>query len=284
MNRRKSIKIKPSNKFLPILCSVSYNKKKYQIHYYKHIKSPKKPTLVITANIHGIEKISSLVALDFCKKMVKLGQKSPVNFVCIPCLNPFGLAHKTRCNGNGVDLMRNSPLRTKKKTFFFGGQNWSNRLPYFQGEKLEKENEIWLKLMKKIWKSTKGPVFHIDIHSGFGWKTSIWPPHTRSFKTKRNKQLFLPFKKMAAQNGMKYSDIPYNISGDMLDHLYELSPRNRAAAATMEIGTWKWIYTMPWRIGLASNWFNPPEKILKKVVREHSKALMTLVNQSHKPN
>jgi len=268
-----------TSKSFSILGSVSYNGKSYLIRYFKHITSPKKPTIVITANIHGIEKISSLVASDFCKKMKKLGKKAPVNFVCVPCLNPFGLANKTRCNGNDVDLMRNSPLKIPNKTFFFGGQNWSKKLPYFQGKKLEKENAIYLKLMKKIWAATKGPIFHIDIHSGFGWKTSIWPPHTRSFKSKRNKKLFLPFQKMADQNGMKYSDIPYNISGDMLDYLYELSPRNRAAATTMEIGTWKWIYTMPWRIGLASNWFNPPKRILKKVVKDHSKALMTLVEE-----
>jgi len=36
---------------------------------------------------------------------------------------------------------------------------------------------------------------------------------------------------------------------------------------------------MPWRIGLASNWFNPPKRILNKVVKDHSEALKNLTTQ-----
>ena len=44
-------------------------------------------------------------------------------------------ASTTRCNGNGVDLMRNSPTRAGKDvSYLVGRQNFSRHLPWYMGD------------------------------------------------------------------------------------------------------------------------------------------------------
>lgn len=70
-------------------------------------------TLIIGA-IHGVEPQS----MDFCNFYIQENKDKPFPDDCylliIPCINPDGIALKTRVNANGVDLNRNFPASSWK--------------------------------------------------------------------------------------------------------------------------------------------------------------------------
>ena len=253
------------------------NKKKYPIYLASIFNSPTAPTLIITAGCHGLEEIGCKISLSFLNAFMKYNlQNQSINLFVIPVLNPYGLITKHRSNINGVDLMRNGPVKKKEKsTFFFGGHNWSSLFPFYRGTKLQPENKILISLMEEIYAKTNDKIFYIDIHSGFGSKNIILL--SPSSKLTRNKKLFSIFINQAQTAGMKVGELPYLIQGDMLDYLYNLFPKERSAFATIEIGTWKYLRRHPWLIFKIKNWFNPPKKYTKEVVELHTSMLINML-------
>lgn len=93
-------------------------------------KAIKKNLSGLVAGVHGLETIGIRVLLDFLDDLfvrktsvlyneIKNGE---LGIVCIPILNPGGVAMKRRSNPKGVDLMRNSGVEAVKAPFFFGGR------------------------------------------------------------------------------------------------------------------------------------------------------------------
>src|SRR5579872_3550205 len=78
---------------------------------------PAAPTVGFFAGAHGLEKIGSEVVLSYMRTLLELlrwdknflDRLEHSRLVFMPLLNPVGIVNRTRSNGNGIDLMRNSP-------------------------------------------------------------------------------------------------------------------------------------------------------------------------------
>jgi hypothetical protein len=88
-----------------------------------HIPStqPSERSVLVCANIHGVEFIGNRVATGFLRLLPQLGLLERASVWVAPCLNPDGYARTwaeggdaplgaLRCNARGVDLNRNFPL------------------------------------------------------------------------------------------------------------------------------------------------------------------------------
>ena len=82
---------------------------------------PTAHAVLICANIHGVEFVSSRVALSVLRQLPSLSLLEQTAVWVAPCLNPDGYARTwecegqaslaaLRCNANGVDLNRNFPM------------------------------------------------------------------------------------------------------------------------------------------------------------------------------
>ena len=61
--------------------------------------------------------------------------------VFMPIVNPAGVFRGSRCNANGVDLMRNAPTEGVGKIKLYSGHRISPRLPWYRGEQTHMEKE-----------------------------------------------------------------------------------------------------------------------------------------------
>ena len=74
---------------------------------------PDVPVLAFFGGVHGLEK---------------------PRLVFVPIVIPVGVYLGTRCNGNGVDLMRNSPVEDVGAPRICSGQRITPRLPWYRGD------------------------------------------------------------------------------------------------------------------------------------------------------
>ena len=109
---------------------------------------PSLPAIGFFAGIHGLERIGTQVLLNFMRGLLSrlAWDKSlhqllqDVRLVFMPLINPGGMWQATRCNPNGVDLMRNAPIEAAGKVpFLLGGHRYSRHLPWYRGP----ENAEW---------------------------------------------------------------------------------------------------------------------------------------------
>ncbi|MBN8447265.1 MAG: DUF2817 domain-containing protein [Gammaproteobacteria bacterium] len=152
----------------------------------------KKPTLLLTGGVHGLERIGSAVVIAFLESLLQRlewdhglqHQLSQLNMLFLPMVNPVGMAAHTRSNGNGVDLMRNAPVACEEKAaFLVGGQQYSAKLPWFRGNPSEPEAEtqmLFALVRDKLFQSPFSMV--LDCHSGFGQVDRLWFPYAKSRK------------------------------------------------------------------------------------------------------
>lgn len=182
----------------------------------KHPSQPKR--ILLCANIHGLELISSLVAMRFLQNLRRPTQAlSMLTAQCeiwvIPSINPDGYARtveqqgcgtlkELRCNSNGVDLNRNFPLPdagtrpTSSFGGFFGGSNDPDK-PFFRGTAPLSEPET--AALDALFERTH---FHASasLHSCMG---ALLPPYVQSkFDAKQYKKLCMAFRQ--AQTHTRY--------------------------------------------------------------------------------
>lgn len=274
------------------LTQIKYKGGTYPIYSFTiGSKDPTHPVLFITGGVHGIERIGSQLAWSFLKTTLdrliwdKAHQElfQHIRLVFIPLVNPVGYFNFKRCNGNDVDLMRNSPVRAVEKTpFLLGGQRFSRMLPWYQGDPdiLEEENLVlYAKFFEVASQSKK--VISIDFHSGFGMKDRIWFPYSYTSK---------PFDKIAemhAFSSLFEETYPYHIykiepqskgyllNGDIWDYFYlklkAINPEVTYLPLTLEMGSWIWVRKNPWQIFSKQGMFNPvKEHRLKRTYRRHN--------------
>ena len=118
-------------------------------------RNPTAPVFLLTAGVHGLERIGTRVVNSYLKTLISLAQwdesihhlLSKVRFVVIPILNPVGMYLSWRSNGNGVDLMRNAPVEADPGTTpgIAGGHRISPKLPWYRGllgQPMEQEGQI----------------------------------------------------------------------------------------------------------------------------------------------
>src|SRR5262249_44073490 len=141
---------------------------------------------------HGLEKIGSEVVLAYMHTLLEFmrwdrhfqGRLKDSRLVFMPILNPVGIVQRTRSNGNGIDLMRNSPLDGEEAGAAIDrGHRLSSQLPLFRGD-VGKTMEVEVQaLFEVLEKEILGSqiALTVDVHSGFGAQDRFWFPysHTR---------------------------------------------------------------------------------------------------------
>ena len=84
--------------------------------YSKKFGSGDKLTLII-GGVHGDEPAGFISALKFAQFLKRNPSAIKNSVIIVPCINPDGLANRTRVNARGVDINRNFPGKTWSSEF-----------------------------------------------------------------------------------------------------------------------------------------------------------------------
>ncbi len=252
-------------------------------------EEPTAPTLILTGGVHGIERIGAELCLSLLKTTLEKitwdesfrQLLKSIRLVFFPLVNPAGYFNFTRSNGNGVDLMRNSPVdATEKVHFLLGGQRFSKILPWYRGEVgvVEKENQVLFERFNQDCQKSNC-VISIDFHSGFGLKDRLWFPYSKT------RQPFEHLAEMHSLTSLFERTHPYHIyqiepqsegyllHGDIWDHLYmEFLKNNKGVylPLTLEMGSWMWVKKNPLQLISRAGLFNPiKDHRTKRIYRRH---------------
>ncbi|WP_372652111.1 DUF2817 domain-containing protein [Halobacteriovorax sp.] len=262
-----------------VLETIQYKDQSYPIHQFSIGDSKlNSPTLVLVGGVHGLEKIGTHVVLsylNFLFEQLKWNQDlqsffKNFNLIAIPMVNPVGVAHNKRSNGNGVDLMRNAPVDAiNKSLFLIGGHRISPLLPWYRGKKgdpMQAEAKTLCDAIKRvISKSPKTLV--IDFHSGFGLKDRLWYPYAKSsdqfpaIDQVNNIQKI--FDRTIPQHiyQIEPQSDQYTTHGDLWDYLFDWKEDNfnqhDFIPWTLEMGSWTWLKKNPIQIFSKLGLFNP---------------------------
>lgn len=262
------------------------------------------PTLGLFGGVHGLEKVGAhvvLAYLNFLFEQLKWNTNlqelfKKVRLVSIPIVNPIGLYNNTRCNGNGVDLMRNAPINSQEKvTPLVGGHYISNKLPWYRGHKdqMEKESQVLCKYVEhKLLSNTYS--MSIDFHSGFGLRDRLWYPYantkkpfeevTKVFKVQEVFNKTLPYHIYKIEPQSKH----YTTHGDLWDYLYKQKlaqhPNSHFLPWTLEMGSWAWFKKNPLQIFSAHGLFNPMKTHrFERTMRRHFLMMNFFLNIINNP-
>ncbi|QPK64149.1 zinc carboxypeptidase [Methylomonas sp. LL1] len=248
------------------------------------------PVLAFFGGVHGLEKIGSEVILSYLQTIIQLldwdeefaQRLERSRLVFMPIVNPVGVFRGTRCNANGVDLMRNAPIEGSGNTKLYSGHRLSPRLPWYRGDgsQMEAEAQALCQVVQRH--VTNAPLsIALDLHSGFGIHDRLWFPYAS------RKQ---PFPDIAEAHALKslfdrcypnhfYKIEPmsqeYVINGDLWDYLYDSFSQsdNRQGLflpLTLEMGSWLWLRKSPLHLFQRHGLFHPllPHR-QQRILRRH---------------
>lgn len=261
-----------------VIAHIQYRDIEFPIHCISlGSTSPDAPVLGFFGGVHGLEKIGSEVILSYMQTITELldwdeeflNRLEQSRLVFMPLVNPAGIYLGTRSNGNGVDLMRNSPAESVDAKRLYSGHRISSRLPWYRGDAVEMETEA-----QALCKVVERHLFNaplsiaIDLHSGFGVKDRLWFPYA-SRRT--------PFAFIAETLALKerfdrcyphhiYTIEPtcteYIINGDLWDYMFDSFIQRFASERlflpfTLEMGSWLWLRKNPLHLFQKHGWFHP---------------------------
>lgn len=238
---------------------------------------PGLPAIGFFGGIHGLERIGTQVLLGFLRSLLmRLAWDQSLHhmlqelrLVFMPLLNPGGMWQSTRCNPNGVDLMRNAPIEANGKVpFLLGGHRHSARLPWYRGPlggAMEAENTALCNAVQE--QLLKRPFsIALDCHSGFGLRDRIWFPHAHSQHPIDNLAEILSLEELFQQNYPNHrylfepQSLQYRTHGDLWDYLYLQAQSNSSRPflpLTLEMGSWLWVKKNPRQLFSRHGMFNP---------------------------
>lgn len=252
---------------------------------------PRAPVVGYFAGAHGLEKIGSEVVIAYMHTFLELlrwdaqvqQRLEQMRVVFMPILNPVGVVNRTRSNGNGVDLMRNSPLNADEPGgHFYRGHRNSPRWPWYRGAlggPMEVETQALIEILNTEILGSRAALT-VDVHSGFGAQDRFWFPYAHSRR---------PFPHLPEAYGLKrlfdmtypnhfYAFEPmsrqYTIHGDPWDYMYE---ENRVKIDggfflpfTLEMGSWMWLKKNPLQVFSKHGAFDPvlPHR-RSRILRRH---------------
>lgn len=248
------------------------------------------PCLSLIGGVHGLERIGTQVVLAYLGTLAERLQWDELTrnalersrIAAIPLLNPVGMRAGTRCNGSGVDLMRNGPASEQPSTgsFLVGGQRLSPLLPWYMGRqgRLEPESEALIEFVTSQVFGSQAAIA-LDVHSGFGFRDRLWFPYART------RQPFPHTAQMYALYELLNQTLPhhvyhtepqsraYTIDGDLWDHLYDESCERGGGVflpITLEMGSWTWVRKNPRQLFTLPGTFNPVKRHrLQRTLRRH---------------
>ncbi len=253
-------------------------------------QDPQAPVFALAAGVHGLERIGmqTLIALlstlleksKWDTMRIELLKKVRIAF--IPFVNPHGLAHLTRSNFNGVDLMRNAPVEVTQTSYpFYGGQSLTPKLPWFRGNplQLEPESQALIDFCKKTFFESN-QIIAIDFHSGFGVQDRLWFPYASQkipFECFSEVTAFFDlFEKSHPHHfyQIEPTSTQYLIAGDLWDYIFKLykaqNPDGVFLPITLEMGSWIWVRKNPLQVFSRTGLFHPfKTHRQKRVLRRH---------------
>lgn len=271
------------------------------------------PVVGLFGGVHGLERIGSQVVLSYLRCLAEYlvwddyarDLMSKIKLISIPIINPYGFWHSRRSNGNGVDLMRNSPVEGESGHIpkLVGGHRYGPWLPWYRGvagASMESEAQAVISFVQKH--AFGSPyIVTLDCHSGFGYKDRLWFPYAKTKTPFPNLLDMFQFKNLLddALPHHIYHIEPqsksYCTHGDLWDYLYE---KNRAKNVnslylplTLEMGSWLWVKKNPTQFFSMTGPFNPiVEHRKKRVLRRHLPFLEFIIRSTagfknwHKPD
>lgn len=260
---------------------------------------PSDPVLILCGGIHGLERIGTQVNLALMKSLIELSKwdnttkeiLNKIRIIFYPLQNPGGMLRKQRSNPNGIDLMRNAPLKAEDKTFFLlGGHQLSPKLPWYQGLNngvMEVESQsLVTDVLQELKKSNVA--ISLDIHSGFGLQDQLWFPFAYS------KKPFTFLAELYAWKNLLEITHPYHFyvlepqsknyvtHGDLWDYIFlewknnlkpdplDLIAKPIYLPLCLELGSWLWIKKNPRQLFSSLGPFNPivPHR-KQRILRRH---------------
>jgi predicted deacylase len=246
------------------------------------------PVLGLFGGVHGLERIGSQVVLALMKSFSEhllwdetiQSALQKIRVVFFPLINPIGMLEKTRCNPQGVDLMRNAPVEAfEKPSFLIGGQHFSSKLPWYRGgPNLEPESAAVVQFCREQF--FKSPaVITVDFHSGFGIQDQIWFPYAKTSKPfphlAEMKALDENFERTHPHHFYKVEPqaLNYTTHGDLWDYIYDLYRQENSRTylpLALEMGSWLWVRKNPLQLFSSLGVFNPikPHR-QKRILRRH---------------
>ncbi|HUW76566.1 MAG TPA: M14 family zinc carboxypeptidase [Gallionella sp.] len=252
---------------------------------------PKLPAIGFFGGIHGLERIGTQVLLYFLRGLLSRLEwdgslhhmLQEVRLVFMPLVNPGGMWQSTRCNPQGVDLMRNAPIEAPGRVpFLLGGHRISPSLPWYRGMAgagMEIEN---LALCRTVEEEllTRSFSIAVDCHSGFGSRDRVWFPYAHSVDPIAHLADIFTLEKLFQEihPNHKYLFEPqcfqYRTHGDIWDYLYLQAQQDKHKTflpLTLEMGSWLWVKKNPRQLFSRHGLFNPSvEHRLHRVLRGHT--------------
>lgn len=252
---------------------------------------PALPAIGFFGGVHGLERIGTQVLLYFLRSLITrlAWDKSlhhllqNVRLVFMPLINPGGMWQSTRCNLQGVDLMRNAPIEAEDKVpFLLGGHRISPHLPWYRGvagTAMQAESQVLCDVVQKELLSHPFSIA-VDCHSGFGLRDRVWFPHAHTVHPINHLADIIALEELFQQTypNNRYLFEPqsmhYRTHGDIWDYLYlqaEKEKHKTFLPLTLEMGSWLWIKKNPRQLLSLQGLFNPiVEHRLNRVLRGHA--------------
>jgi hypothetical protein len=275
-----------------VMCEVSAADERLPV-YQLTLGNPDRnlPAIGFFGGIHGLERIGTQVLLYFLRGLLARLEwdnslhhiLQHVRVIFMPLINPGGMRQSTRCNPQGVDLMRNAPIEAEGSVpFLLGGHRISPRLPWYRGAAgagMESENRA---LCHTVQQELLTHPFSIavDCHSGFGLRDRIWFPYAHSMNPIAHLADIFVLEELFRQNypNNKYlfepQSMQYRTHGDVWDYLYLQAQKDKSKTflpLTLEMGSWLWVKKNPRQLFSLEGMFNPSvEHRLYRVLRRHT--------------
>jgi predicted deacylase len=251
------------------------------------------PTLGLFGGVHGLERVGAQTVLAYLESLAEqlswdthLRESfEHVRIVSMPMINPIGTFFGTRSNGNGVDLMRNSPVEAVgTPARLIGGHRVSPKLPYYRGAlgaPMEVESKALIEYVQtEIYPSSAAIM--LDVHSGFGIQDRLWYPFAKSTEVFPQMHHIEGLRTLLDRSYPNHiyiiesQSVQYTTHGDLWDHLYgewvKLGhPMTRLfCPITLEMGSWMWVRKNPLQLFSAMGRFNPiKQHRYKRTMRRH---------------
>src|SRR5665811_2219202 len=237
-----------------VACEVSAGDKRFPIYQLAlGNPDPKLPAIGFFGGVHGLERIGTQVLLYFLRGLLTRLEwdnslhhmLQNVRLVFMPLINPGGMWQSTRCNPQGVDLMRNAPIDAADKVpFLLGGHRISPRLPWYRGAagaEMESENQALCSIVREELLARPFSIA-VDCHSGFGLRDRVWFPHAHSVNPIAHLADILTLEELFQQAypNNKYlfepQSLQYRTHGDVWDYLYLQAQQDKSNLFTFDAG------------------------------------------------
>lgn len=255
---------------------------------------PHCPTVIFVGGIHGVERIGSQVIIAFLDNILERLQWdnhfqqlfNQVRVAFLPLVNPAGFLNNTRCNGQGIDLMRNAPSDAIcSTTWLVGGHRISRHLPWYRGNQgLAHESEILLSFVSDLVERSS-LTLSLDAHSGFGLRDHLWFPYAGNIapypmlgQTYSLMSLFDQTYPYHAHYQVAPQSHFYTTHGDLWDHLSKQHRRQLFIPLTLEMGSWLWVKKNPRQLFNFAGFFNPQKQHrYERILRRHTVLMNFLI-------